>query len=100
MPSALETWLAADQLGARAQQLLELVQQQVARVVDRSHLEDRAGLLRNQLPRNDIRVMLEVGDDDLVTRLQMLAAPRVRHQVDGLGGAPHKHDVLRSSARR
>ncbi len=39
--------------------------------------------------------MLQVGDDDLVTGLQVLAAPRVRHQVDRLGGAAHEHDVLR-----
>src|SRR6202012_936582 len=47
-----------NQFGPRSQQLLELVQQQVARVVDRRPLEDRSGLLRNQLPGNDIGVML------------------------------------------
>ena len=82
-----------NQFRTRTQQLLELVQQQVARVVDRRHLEDRSGLLRNQLPGNDIGVMLQVGDDDLVAGLQMLAAPRVRHQVDRLGGAADEHDV-------
>src|SRR6185312_2259365 len=85
-----------NQFGARTQQLFELAQQQVARVIDRSHLEDRSGLLRNQLPRNDIRVMLQVRDDKLVTRLQVLAPPRVRHQVDRLGGAADEHDVLRA----
>ncbi len=85
-----------NQFRARTQQLLELAQQQVARVVDRGHLEDRSRLLRNQLPRNDIRVMLQVRDDDLVTRLQVLTPPRVRHQVDRLGGAADEHDVLRA----
>ncbi len=40
--------------------------------------------------------MLQMGDDNLVTRLQMLAAPRVRHQVDRLGGAANEHDVVRT----
>ncbi|SLE02389.1 Uncharacterised protein [Mycobacteroides abscessus subsp. massiliense] len=83
-----------NQFGAWANQIFQLGEQQVAGIVHRGHLDHGAGLLRNQLPRNDIGVVFQVGDDDLVAVPQVLAAPGIGHQIDGLGGAAHEDDVL------
>ena len=55
-----------NQFRARAEQLLELRHQQIARVVHRRHAQHRTGLLGKQLPGHDVRVVLQMGDDDLV----------------------------------
>jgi len=38
-------------------------------------------------------VVLEVGDQDFIAGLDLAASPAVGHQVDGLGGAAHEHDL-------
>ena len=54
------------QLRLRPEQILELRHQQIACVVNRRDLQDRTRLLRKQLPRDDIGVVLQMGDDNLV----------------------------------
>ena len=39
--------------------------------------------------------MLEPGDDDLVVLADVLAAPALRDEVDGLGCAADEHDLVR-----
>ncbi|MCY1203121.1 hypothetical protein D9M72_146200 [compost metagenome] len=82
-----------DQPGARAEQLRELLQHQLAGIVDRRHLQQGAGALARQLPRHDIGMVLHRADQDLVARAQTLAES-CRHQVDRLGGAAHEHDFF------
>ena len=59
-----------------------------------SELQHRAGLGGDHLPRHDVRVVLEDGDDDLVAGQQMLCAPGLRDEIDGLGGAADEDDLL------
>src|SRR4029453_3603702 len=48
-------------------------------------------------PRDEVRVVLQLGHDDLVPRLEG-PPDGLRHQVDALGGAPGEDDLL--AARR
>ena len=70
---------------ARAEEPLELVQLQLSRVVDRNDTQARARLFAQQLPGNNVGVMLHFGDHDLITGPYMLPAVRLRYQVDTLG---------------
>jgi hypothetical protein len=60
-------------------------------------LERGAGLLAQHLPGHDVGVVLQV-----VMRTSSpaagAAAPALRHQVDGLGGAAHEDDLLVEAA--
>ena len=47
---------------------------------------------RNNLPRHDVGMMLELADQDLVAGLEKSRAPALRDEVDRLGGAAHKDD--------
>ncbi len=76
-----------DEFGARSEELLVVVQQQFAGVVDRHHANLRALLLRQHLPRDDVRMVLERGQDDLVAGPDELPAIAVHHQIDRVGGA-------------
>ena len=84
-----------DELGPAVEELAVLFQQHLAVVIDRHDAQLRALGERKLLPRHDVGVMLEMRDDDLVARTHVLQAERVRHEVDGLGGAAHEHDLLR-----
>src|SRR5215212_674090 len=52
--------------GARVEEPLILSDIELAAVVDRDNADPRALLLRQHLPRHDVRVMLERGEYDLV----------------------------------
>jgi hypothetical protein len=56
-------------------------------------LDHRAVLLRCELPRNDVGVMLERGEQDFIAGLQSRPRIGLRHQVDGLGGAAREDDL-------
>ena len=66
--------------------LVQLVERQLAVLVDVHVAQRRAGRLRQHLPRDEVRVVLDLGDDDHVARADERAAVRVRDQVDRLGG--------------
>ena len=57
----------------------------------------RAGALGEQLPGHQVRVVLHLGDEDLVAGLDR-RGERVGHQVDRLGGALGEHDLARVRA--
>ena len=82
-----------DQLGLRRQQLRQLVQLQLAAIVDRQHAQLGALLLAQHLPGHDVGVMLHRGDQDFIAGADVLAAIALRDQVDGLGRAAHKDDL-------
>ena len=50
---------------------------------------------REDVPRHDVGVVLEVAEHDDVARLQVGARPRVRDEVDRLGGVAREHDLAR-----
>src|ERR1043166_3918876 len=88
----------ADELRALAEERVELVEQEFARVVHRDDPEARALLLAEHLPGDEVRVVLHLGDDDLVTLSDELAPVAVHDEVDGLGDAAHE-DALARLAR-
>ena len=83
-----------DHLGARAEQLLEFVDQEIAVVVDRRPFEHRALPLAQEMPRHDVGVVLHDREHDLVALLQPLAAEGIGDQVDRLGGVAGEDDLF------
>ncbi len=83
-----------DELRLEAKQHLEHVETEDAVVGDRDELEVTVLLLDEQLPRDEVRVVLHLGQDDLVAARDIAAAPRVRDEVDRLGGVPREHDLV------
>ena len=51
------------------------------------------GASGEDLPGNQVGVVLHLGEEDLVSLGQVRGAPRPGHQVDGLGGPPHEDDL-------
>ena len=58
-------------------------------------LQHRARLRAKLLPGHDVGVMFEPGNDDLVVLADVLAAPALRDEVDGLGGPADEDDLVR-----
>ena len=83
-----------DEPRARAEQLLVLVEHDLAVVVHRRDAQPGALLGAELLPRHDVGVMLEPGDDDLVVLADVAAPPRLRDQVDALGRAADEDDLV------
>ncbi len=84
-----------DELGARAEKLLVSVEPNLAVIVHGHHFQHRARLGAELLPGHDVGMMLEPGDDDLVVLADVLAAPALRNEIDGLGGPADEHDFVR-----
>ena len=89
-----------DQLRLELEQDVEHVLAQDPVVGDRDELEVRVLLLGEDLPRDEVRVVLHLGQDDHVAARDVLAAPRVGDEVDRLGRVAHEHDLVRVLARR
>ena len=70
------------QLRPRAKQLFELVHLQLAAVVDGRNAETGVCLLAQQLPRDDVRMVLHMGDENLVPRADVLTTEALRHEID------------------
>ena len=77
------------------EQLFILMQDQLSALVTGDYLQDRAGFLCNQLPRNDVGMVFQYGYDDFITWSQRRFNRGVCHQIDAFGGAPDKDDLLR-----
>jgi hypothetical protein len=65
----------------------------LALVIDRRNNEFGASLLADQLPGNDVGVVLEVSDDDFVTRMQARTAEALRDEIYRLCCAAREHDL-------
>ena len=76
-----------DELGARGQQALEGDKVDFAARRDGRHDDLGAGAFGDHLPRHDVRMMLEVREQDLVAGFQVRPAPAFGDEVDALGGA-------------
>jgi hypothetical protein len=71
-----------EQLGPPSQQRVERVEVELTVVEHRDVRELRAAVGRQQLPRDDVGVVLHLGEHDQVAGVDVCAAPRVRHEVD------------------
>jgi hypothetical protein len=71
------------------------IEQPIAGERDGPH--SHAAIPGRHLPRNDVRVVLHVGDEDLVPRPER-PAQRLGHQIDAVGGPAREDDLL--AARR
>ena len=88
-----------DEPGPAAQQPLVLLQDHLAAVVHGRDPQAGTGLGDELLPGHDVGVVLQVRDDDLVARADVLAAPALGDEVDALGGAAHEDDLALPTAR-
>ena len=75
-----------DHLGARGQQLLEFLDEEIAIIIDRRPFDDGAAALAMEMPGHDIGMMLEDRKHDLIALADHHAAEGLRHEVDRLGG--------------
>ena len=83
-----------DHLRARAEQLLEFVDEEIAVLVDRRPLDHRAVALAQEVPGDDVGVVLHDREHDLVAFLDALLAERVGDEVDRLGGVAGEDDLF------
>ena len=79
-----------DELGTGGKQSLEGHEVDLAARRDGRDNDPGAGALGDDLPRHDIGVVLEVGEQDLVTGLEVGPAPALGDEVDALGRAAHE----------
>ena len=83
-----------DNPGARAHQRFELVEQQLAAIVDRRHAKACTRSLAQHLPGHDVRVMLHGGDEHFIPGANPRGAEHVRHEIDALGRVARVDDFL------
>ena len=83
-----------DELRLELEEDLEDIEAEQAIVGDRDELEIRVLLLDQELPRDEVSVMLHLGQDDDIATGDVLAAPRIRHEVDRLGRVAGEHDLV------
>lgn len=72
--------------GGRSEQGLVGIQSHLPAIVDGNHAQAGARVDAELLPRHDVGVVLEPGDDDLVVATDVFPAPALRHEIDRLGG--------------
>jgi hypothetical protein len=82
------------QLRAQAEEHLEDVQAEKPVVRDGDELQVAVHFLGQDLPRDQVRVVFHLREDDRVTRADIPAAPAVGDQVDGLGRVAGPHDLV------
>ncbi|MNS69805.1 hypothetical protein D3C72_1031330 [compost metagenome] len=77
----------AHQSGARPQHGQVSLHIQIPALIQRNDPNYGAGAFGNQLPGDNIGVVLQGAEDDLVPYLEFAHAPALGHQIDRLGGA-------------
>jgi hypothetical protein len=87
-----------EQLRRTLEQRVERVKVELA-VVEHRHVREFGTPVRSeQLPRNDVRVVLHLGEHDQVTGADVLSTPRVRNEVDRRRGVRGEDRLLRRRA--
>src|SRR5213593_2093052 len=81
-----------DETSAFVEKLFEFIQPDFPIVVDGRDAQARAALLAENLPRNDVRVVLHRRDDHLIASLEVLSSITLGDEIDGLGCATDEHD--------
>ena len=100
VPSAFETWVNETRRVRGVEQLLVLLEDDLAAVVDRGDAQHGALLgSRAAATARCWRGARAMRDDDLVARADVAAAPALRDEVDALGRAAHEDDLLGATAR-
>ena len=80
VPSTFDMWVIATILVRGVEQLLELVEEEIAVVVDRRPFDHRALALAQEMPRHDVGMVLHDREHDLVARPDALARRRWRRR--------------------
>ena len=83
-----------DELRLEPQEDLEDVEAEDPVVGDRDELEVAVALLDEELPRDEVGVMLHLGQDDHVAAIDVPPAPRVGDEVDRLGRVAGEDDLV------
>ncbi len=83
------------QASPRAEQRFQLGQKQLALLVDRRDAQLGSLFLAEQLPWNDVGVVLHRRDQNFVTGLQARTDEGMRDQVDRFRRSLHEHDFSR-----
>ena len=94
MPSVFADVGERDELRLEPEQDLEDVEAEDAVVGDRDELEVAVLLLDEELPRDEVGVVLHLGEDDLVAAADVAPAPRVGDEVDRLGRVAGEDDLV------
>jgi hypothetical protein len=97
-PKRIRDVCQSDEFCARPEQSRKLVENQFAAIIYWRHPDGSAHLVGEQLPRNDIRVVLHLSQYDLVACADVLPAVALGHKVHGLGGATQKTISFASAA--
>ena len=93
VPSAFDTWAAATTFVRSLTRPANASMSSSPLSWIGRHAEPRPGLPGDDLPRDDVRVVLHGGDDDLVARREPWPRPALRDEVQPFGGAPHEDDL-------
>ena len=88
-----------DQPGSRSEDRLVLFEHDFAAIGHRNDPQHGA-LLGDHLPGHDVGVVFERGENDLIARLQELAAVSLGNQVDAFRASADKNDFLGRRAPR
>ena len=83
-----------DELRLEPEQHLEDVEAEDPVVGDRDELEVAVALLDEELPRDEVGVVLHLGQDDRVAAVDVAPAPRVGDEVDRLGRVAGEDDLV------
>src|SRR3954447_19076293 len=76
------------------QHVLVFVDDQLAPVVHRYHTDDCPTLIRQDLPRNDVRVVFHLADEYLVTLADEFATIRICDEIYALGGPADEYALF------
>ena len=80
------------------EKLIHAIQVQQSLVAsDRKVHQLGADTLNQQLPGNDVAVMLHFGEQDFVASFDVLGSPRMRDEVNSFGRATGKNDFSRTA---
>jgi len=79
----------------RREQRIEGLDIELATIVDWRHDEARSGLLADHLPRHDVGMVLEFGDEYLVPGTEARARVALRDKIDRLGRSASENDLIR-----
>ena len=80
--------------GSRRDEPFQFREYQVTILVGGDGSQCGSPLLADALPRHDVGMVVEFGNDDLVARRQVLSPVSLRHEVDALRGAAHEDDFF------
>ena len=93
VPSTFETWATATSFGPRSSSARVRGEVEQAVVGDRRPSRSRPGALGEQLPGDDVRVVLHLREHDPVAGADVGVAPGVGDEVDRLGDVAGEDDL-------